>query len=292
MMIETLLEAQSILTHHAIWGTFIHFLFCACFGSYFNVFAWRWPQIQEAQWLDDIYAWFEEKKWPRPLAAPLTRPGLSLAKPSSFCPACNTPIPFWFNIPVLGWFFLGGKAKCCGNNISYKYPLFEMTCGLVGALAWLHFQNLWQTEIFLLFAMPLFMASQTDFESMMLPDSITGFLLFTGLGLAIFGVADIDAKQSFIGILSGYAILATIRFFGRIAFKKEAMGQGDPKFLAAIGAWVGFMPMPHILLVASVAGLLYALMLKISGKLDGAAVPFGPFLALAGMVAYIAKFNL
>lgn len=285
-MIDTFLEAQALLIAHPLMGAAIHFFFCACLGSYFNLFAWRWPQIQEAQWLDDIYAWFEEKKWPRPQTSIEVRSGITLSRPGSFCPACSAPIPIWLNVPVFGWLFLHGKAQCCGSRISFKYPLYEAACGLTGALAWFHFQNLWQTELFLLFAMPLFMSSQTDFESMMLPDSITAFILFSGLGLAIFGAGNIDSRQAFLGVCAGYVTLSAIRFFGRIAFRKEAMGQGDPKFLAAICAWVGFASIPQILLVASVSGLVYALGNKLLGKNSGPAVPFGPFLAIGGLLAY------
>lgn len=275
-----------MLIAHPFTGAAIHFFLCACLGSYFNVFAWRWPQMQEAQWLEDIHVWFEEKKWTRPQATPPARPGLTLSSPGSFCPACSAPIPLWLNIPVVGWALLGGRARCCGARISFKYPLYEAACGLAGALAWLHFQNLWQTEMFLLFAMPLFMASQTDFESMMLPDSISAFVFLTGLGLAIFGAGNIGAQESFIGACAGYATLSAIRILGRLAFRKEAMGQGDPKLLAAIGAWVGFAPLPQILLVASLTGLLYAAGRKLSGHSSGPAVPFGPFLAMGGLFSY------
>lgn len=260
------------------------FLFCACFGSYFNLFAWRWPQIQERNWIIDIKEWFESKNWPKPDVE--TPPQITLSYPRSFCPSCKTPISIKYNIPILGWLRLRGKAACCSKKISPKYPIFELLCGCIGGFSAAYFPSVEASVIFLTFAMTLCMASQTDFESMMLPDSINIFLLFTGLGLCIFFNTPQTPKESLISIVIFFSSLSAVRFFGSMAFKREAMGQGDPKFLAAIGAWVPAESLPIILLTASITGLAYALCLKVMHK-ENAAVPFGPFLAIGGIVSYL-----
>lgn len=267
---------------------FSTFLLCACIGSYFNLFAWRWPQIQERNWIIDIKEWFESKGWPQPDVK--TPAPISLSYPRSFCPTCQTPISVKYNIPILGWLMLRGKSACCSQKISAKYPTFEFLCGCIGGFSAAYFPSVETTLMFLIFAMALCMASQTDLESMMLPDSINIFILFIGLGLCIFFNIPQTPKQSFLSIVIFFSSLSAIRFFGSIAFKREAMGQGDPKFLAAIGAWVPVESLPIILLTASLSGLIYAIMLKALHK-ENATVPFGPFLAIGGLVAYLIPVN-
>jgi leader peptidase (prepilin peptidase)/N-methyltransferase len=266
-----------------------HFIFCACLGSYFNLFAWRWPQIQERQWLADMASWFHDKGWPAPQpGVDLNAPKLGLALPPSFCPHCKTPIALRHNIPVLGWLALRGKAACCGQRIAPTYPIYELFCGLLGVFAWSHYGEVAAAWTFLALAMPLCMAAQTDFESMMLPDSITGFTLFFGLGLAAFGWAKLSPALAFSGMAAGYLALEAIRLGGSFLLRKEAMGQGDPKFLAAIGAWIGPWALPQTLLVASTAALIYAvgsIALRKGGR--AAPFPFGPFLALGGVFSYV-----
>ena len=281
------------LANHAFLGSpffayAAHFVFCACLGSYFNLFAWRWPQIQERQWLADVMAWFEEKGWPAPKPGiDPNSPKLGLALPGSFCPHCKAPIAARHNIPVVGWLLLRGKAACCGQRIAPTYPAYELLCGLIGAFAWWRYGEVAHAWTFLALAMPLCMASQTDFESMLLPDSITAFILFSGLGLAAFGYSAQSPAQAFCGAVGGYLFLEAIRVGGSIAFGREAMGQGDPKLLAAIGAWIGPWALPQALVVASLSAAAYGLC-RLGGKSWRAKpIPFGPFLALGGAFTYV-----
>lgn len=260
------------------------FLVCSCLGSYFNLFASRWPQIQERNWIVDIKEWFESKGWPKPEVE--TPPPIGLSYPRSFCPTCKTPIKAKYNIPVLGWIILRGNSACCEKKISSKYPIFELLCGCLGAFSATHFPTVESSFVFLTFALALCMSSQTDFESMMLPDSINLFILFVGLGLCIFLNTPQSPQQAFISIIVFFSSLSAIRLFGSFVFKREAMGQGDPKFLAAIGAWVPTESLPIILLSASISGLVYAVYLKALKK-DNSTVPFGPFLAFGAIIAYL-----
>lgn len=263
-----------------------HFIFCACLGSYFNLFAWRWPQMQEREWLIEIQQWFEDKGWVMPKTPPQSPEKLTLSSPGSFCPCCGVKIKPWHNVPIVGWLALRGQAACCQKPISIKYPLFETLCGCLGAFAWLYFREAGAAWSFLLLAMPLCMASQTDFESMMLPDSISAFVLFSGLGLAILGFSPISAQDAFIGMLLAYITLVVIRVGGTWAFKREAMGQGDPKLFAAIGAWIGWAQLPQALLAAALGALIYALARRVIAGDRTPIIPFGPFLALGGLICY------
>lgn len=286
-MQQLLVELNAALSTRPIGAAFFHFVFCACLGSYFNLFAWRWPQMQERQWLGDIGEWFSEKGWPLPPAPAPSPAKLTLSTPGSFCPSCGTPISWRYNLPVLGWLILRGKSACCGEKISIKYPLFEAMCGGLGLFAWLYYGNAQEAWLFLLLAMPLCMASQTDFESMMLPDSITAFILFSGIALAIFGLSSVSPQTSLVGAAAAFASLSLVRTLGSLAFKREAMGQGDPKLFAAIGAWIGWTTLPQALLLAAIAGLLYAVAVRATSTGQGKAIPFGPFLAIGGLVCYV-----
>jgi leader peptidase (prepilin peptidase)/N-methyltransferase len=159
--------------------------------------------------------------------------------------------------------------------------------------AWLHYESAQESILFLLFAMPLCMASQTDFESMMLPDSINTLVLFAGLGFAIFHIGHITVEMAFVGAISCFLTLATVRAVGSFVFKREAMGNGDPKFYAAIGAWIGPLNIPHSLLYAALTALIYAMAVKVfthrqsTENLSSTPIPFGPFLAIGGLICYI-----
>lgn len=280
-------EITLTLTSRPAMAATFHFVFCACLGSYFNLFAWRWPQIQERQWMAEIREWFEEKGWTMPQVPPSEPKTLTLSTPGSFCPCCGVRIKPWHNVPLLGWLALRGRAACCGKPISIKYPLFEALCGSLGAFAWLYFGEATAAWTFLLLAMPLCMASQTDFESMMLPDSVTAFILFCGLGLAIFGLSHLSPRDAFIGMGSAFVTLAAIRIAGTWAFKREAMGQGDPKLFAALGAWIGWAQLPQALLAAALGGLIYALARRTIVGDKNPVLPFGPFLAFGGLACYV-----
>lgn len=132
------------------------------------------------------------------------------------------------------------------------------------------------------------MASQTDFESKMLPDSVNAFILFTGLGLNIFGLGPLTPQASFAGAALGFGSLWLIRAGGSVVFRREAMGFGDLKLFAGIGAWIGAQMLPNALLVASVIAVIFAITSKLVSKTQkDNIVPFGPFLSLGGLASYV-----
>jgi leader peptidase (prepilin peptidase)/N-methyltransferase len=129
-----------------------------------------------------------------------------------------------------------------------------------------------------------------DFDTQLLPDPITLPLLWLGLILAGAGYGFIDATDAVIGAASGYGLLWTVYWGFRLATGKEGMGYGDFKLLAAIGAWLGWQVLPGVLLLAAASGLAWALALSLIGRRGaGQPIAFGPFLALGGWIALIAR---
>lgn len=267
-------------------------LFGACVASFINLFAWRWPQMAQREWIEEIRSWFDEKGWKTPPEAlqELQKPRLTLSTPGSHCTACRASIPFWSNVPVLGWLFLRGRSFCCKRPISPRYPLGEALGAASCGLAAIWFGPSWQTPLAMAALLCLQASALTDLESYLLPDGLSGFLLGLGLFACAFGYWPLSIQDSLLGALCGYAALEALRLGARAALNKEAMGQGDPKLLAAIGAWIGPAALAPSLLIASLAGLLAALVGQaLSRRKASDPVPFGPFLALGGAALLFLK---
>lgn len=281
-----------VMSSNPIFWIGMSAVFGACVASFINLFAWRWPQMMQREWLADIKEWFEEQNWafPKEAQLELDKPEMTLSKPGSHCPACQSKIPFWSNIPVLGWLILRGKAFCCKSPISPRYPLGEALGALTCGLAAYHFGATWQAPLAMIALLTLQASAFTDLESYLLPDSLTGFLLFLGLGASCFGFWPIAPTQAFLGMVVGYFILEALRIGGRVILKKEAMGQGDPKLLAAIGVWVGPFALTPVLLIASLSAIFIAILARLffGQNAKGARIPFGPYLAIGGAALILA----
>lgn len=270
--------------------------FAACFGaamgSFFNVVIWRLPQIMEREWLTDIKEWFQEEKWAFPKEAEKRIPALhkSLAYPASACPHCSKPIPLWFNVPVFGWLVLKGRGACCGKPISARYPLIEATCSVIAAAVAFKYGPTVQFLAACAFVYLLVVLAAVDFDTNLLPDGPNLSLLWAGLVFASLGWTPTTLSQSLWGCVVGYAGLGSVRLLGGMAFKREAMGAGDPKLMAAIGAWIGPAALIPAILIASVSGVVGGLVIQQTrGMGKGAHIPFGPFLALGGAIVFFFK---
>ncbi len=262
------------------------FLFGISVGSFLNVYAWRYPQMMETQWAKDIVQWFEEKGWTVPSGLlQLSKSDLSLSKPRSHCPSCQQPIPFYFNIPVFGYFILKGRARCCQAPISFKYPAFELLTGLFSLWIGWSLQHTPQQAIFyLLIVWFLIAVTLIDIDSMLIPDSLLAPAVFIILTTALtfpqlFFISEL--KHALWGALTGFFVLYAVRLLGFLLFKKEAMGMADPKLLGIIGFLTGPAPIIIVLLIASLSALMCALIQRI-GKSQP--LPFGPFLCLGGFI--------
>ncbi|MBL8313695.1 MAG: prepilin peptidase [Rubrivivax sp.] len=275
-------------------------------GSFLNVVVHRLPLMLERQWWGDVAAQLADVASFRRVfgsAAPerlaLASGGLEkaiaelaplgLARPRSRCPSCGHHIRWYENLPVLSWLLLRGRCSACKTGISVRYPLVELgTAALFAALAWRVGPQpmllLWCAMVATLLVLALI-----DWDTTVLPDSLTLPLLWAGLALAGLGwLPGLPLDQSLLGAVVGYLSLWSIYWLFKLTTGKEGMGFGDFKLLAALGAWLGWKAILPIVLMASVIGAVVGLVMKASGSLrEGRFVPFGPFLAGGGLVVML-----
>jgi leader peptidase (prepilin peptidase) / N-methyltransferase len=248
-------------------------------GSFLNVVIHRLPRMMEAQWRRDC-AELEERE-------PAPAEPYNLVKPDSACPSCGAPIRAWQNIPVVSWLALRGKCANCRAPISVRYPLVELLTGLLSILAAWRFGFSWQLAAALGFTWALVALTFIDFDTQLLPDDITLPLVWGGLLANVFGLF-VDLRSAVVGAAAGYLILWTVYWAFRLIAKKEGMGYGDFKLLAAIGAWTGWQVLPFAIVVsAGVGAVVGGLVLWLSKRGTDTRIPFGPYLALGGIASLL-----
>lgn len=228
-------------------------------GSFLNVCVWRMPREQ------------------------------SVVRPRSHCPRCQKSIAWRDNIPVLSYLLLRGRCRHCRKAISLRYPALELMSGiLAGALWWRWPGSPWA---FLAFGAcsALLVVAFIDWDTFLIPDELSLGLLAAGLLSApvnpsFQGPALGRIGWSLAGAAAGFLLCWAVAWLGELIFKKEAMGGGDIKLLAAVGAWTGALGAVDCLILASLFGSLYGGGLLWAGKLRRRdPIPFGPFLS-AGAV--------
>jgi leader peptidase (prepilin peptidase) / N-methyltransferase len=264
----------------------IAFVFGAAWGSFFNVAIYRWPL------------------------------GLSVVRPPSHCPACHARIPAHLNVPILGYLLLRGKAACCGQPLSPRYPIVE-TLGAVLCVAvaqrfvlaadpatpLLHAVVI--ALSYFAFAGGLLIATFVDLEHMEIPDEVS--LPGAALGLATAVLRDPPgAESAALGAGAGFLVVQVLFvWLYEAMFGRRGMGEGDSKLLLMIGAFIGWQGAAFTLFGGAAQGLIVALVALLAGKQwRGSAprptapepgddpppgwvghlkLPFGPFLALAAL---------
>ena len=246
-------------------------------GSFLNVVIHRLPRMMEAQWRAEC-----AELNGAPLAA--SEP-YNLVKPDSRCPSCNTPIRAWQNVPVVSWLALRGKCAACKTPISFRYPAVELLTGLLSlALAW-RFGWSFALAAGLVFIWALVALTFIDIDTQLLPDDITLPLAWAGLLVNFFGTF-VDLRSAVIGAVAGYMVLWLVYWAFRLIARKEGMGYGDFKLLAAIGAWTGWQVLPFVIVIsAGVGAVIGAASLALSRRGLDTRIPFGPYLALGGLAA-------
>jgi leader peptidase (prepilin peptidase)/N-methyltransferase len=254
-----------------------------CVGSFLNVVIHRLPKMLEQQWkLDAAYTLGQDVKEPDPAEQ------LTLSRPASRCPACGHQIRWYENIPLVSWLALRGKCSACGTGISVRYPLIELLTAGLFTLCGLQFGAQPTTLLWCGFVAVLVAASAIDWDTTLLPDDLTLPLLWAGLVVSALGW-NLPLVDAVWGAVAGYLSLWSVYWFFKLATGKEGMGHGDFKLLAALGAWLGWPMILPIILGSSVIGAVVGIGMKVSGKLrEGVYVPFGPFLAGAGLVVALA----
>ena len=249
-------------------------------GSFLNVVIYRLPRILERQWADEC-AELAGKE-------PAHAEPFNLVVPRSRCRQCGHVIRWYENIPVLSWLALRGKCSSCGTRIGLRYPLVELATGALFAwcvwswgatptgLAWCGF------------CAAVLALALIDWDTTLLPDVITLPLLWAGLILAALRWTPLPLPQALWGAVAGYVSLWTVTQLFKLATGRVGMGNGDFKLFAALGAWFGWQALVPIVLMASVIGAIIGIALKFASRLrEGGYVPFGPFLAGAGLTALL-----
>ena len=209
----------------------------------------------------------------------------NLFKPGSACPTCQHPIGALENIPIVSYLWLKGQCKGCQGKISPRYLMVELLTGiLLGVVAW-QFGYTAQAFYAAILTLALITLTFIDFDTMLLPDSITYPILWLGL-LVNLNNGFTDIHSAIIGAVAGYLILWSIFWLFKLLTGKEGMGYGDFKLLALIGAWFGWQILPAVIILSAGLGSLIGITLLVLTSRDKSVpMPFGPFLALGGISA-------
>ena len=264
------------------WGwVLVAALFGLLVGSFLNVVILRLPARMAYFWRQEARDILELEvvDEPRP-------PGL--VREPSHCPSCKHRLAAHDNIPLLGWLWLRGRCRYCHTRISAQYPLVELACGVLSALVITKFGVSFAGGAGLLFVWSLIALAGIDFRTQLLPDSITLPLLWLGLMLALKALY-IPLHSAVIGAAVGYLSLWSVYWLFKLLTGKEGMGHGDFKLLAALGAWMGPVAILPIALVSSLLGALIGGGMMLARRhQSGVPMAFGPFIALAGLLWFLA----
>lgn len=260
-------------------GAVLAGLFGLLIGSFLNVVIHRVPKMMQRE--SDNYVAHESDK---PL--PHTE-RFNLMLPHSACPQCGHRITALENIPVISYLFLRGKCSGCKTPISARYPIIELLTGILSAFLIWRFGSGLAGLATLLFAYLLIAMTFIDADTQLLPDDLTLSLLWAGL-LVNLQSTFVPLSDAVIGAAAGYLSLWSIYWLFKLVTGKEGMGYGDFKLLAALGAWLGWSMLPIILLLSSVVGAIIGICLIVFHKRGrDNPIPFGPYLAAAGMIALL-----
>ncbi len=257
-------------------------------GSFLNVVIYRLPKMMERDWQEqckefvsnnnDIAAISTESEQQEPF---------NLMVPRSRCPHCDHQIKAWENIPVISYLILGGKCSGCKAKISARYPIIEIATGLLSAAVVFYIGFNWNGLAALVFTWSLIVLTMIDFDTYLLPDDITLPLLWLGLIVNSFG-GFTDLSSALWGAITGYLSLWSVYKLFKLLTGKEGMGYGDFKLLAALGAWMGWQMLPQIILLSSLVGAAIGIsLIVIRGRDKNIPIPFGPYLAIAGWIAFV-----
>jgi leader peptidase (prepilin peptidase)/N-methyltransferase len=249
-------------------------------GSFLNVVVYRLPIIMERQWAAD-YAEMQGTE------TALTEP-FNLSVPRSRCPHCGHPIRWFENIPVASYAVLRGACSACRAPISPRYPAVEIATGALCFFCLWHWGPTTTGLAWCGFSAALLCLALIDWDTTLLPDDITFPLLWAGLIGSSLHWTGVPLFTALWGAVAGYLSLWSIYWIFKLVTGKEGMGYGDFKLFAALGAWFGWEALLPMILMASVVGAVIGIAMKFStGLREGGYIPFGPFLASAGLTAMV-----
>lgn len=242
--------------HFFLSGLFV-FIFGACIGSFLNVCIYRIPEHK------------------------------SIVTPGSFCPNCNTSIPFYCNIPILSYLFLMGRCKSCKRPISIRYPLIEALTGVFAFLLLYKFGLSPATGFWFVFISVLITISFIDIDHQIIPDiiSLPGILIFSS---SFYFLPEMTLTHTLLGLIAGGGSLYAVALLYYFFRKQEGMGGGDIKLLAMIGAATGVKGVLFTIFTGSLLGAISGILIMLCTKTADTKfrIPFGPFLSM-GAILYI-----
>lgn len=251
-------------------------------GSFLNVVIYRLPKMLEVEWAANCAELAGTE--------PAPQEPFNLARPRSRCQKCQHQIRWFENIPIVSYLALRGRCASCRTPIGIRYPLVELATGLLFAalgsmygltpatLAWATLACLLLAQFFI------------DFDTQLLPDDLNYLILWSGLIAAAVGWTTVPVSSAVWGAVFGYLSLWSVYQVHYRLTGKQGMGHGDFKLLAGLGAWFGAEYLVALILLSSVVGSIIGGTLLLVGRLANRdiPIPFGPFLAGAGMVAMLA----
>ncbi len=252
-----------------LYFTILSFVFGACIGSFLNVCIYRIPLDQ------------------------------SVISPPSHCFSCDKRVAWFDNIPLLSYLVLRGRCRHCKTSYSCRYFFVELLTGVLFLLVWFKFSGTAEAVVYdprilvyWLFIGGLVLGTFVDFDHFILPDRVTigGMIAGVLVSLLVPSLHGADGLvqsgiRSLIGLAAGFGSLYAVAEIGTFMFKKEAMGFGDVKLLGAIGAFLGWKAVLFTILFSSLVGSVVGVsLIVIGGKEWQSRIPFGPYLAVAGVV--------
>ncbi len=262
-----------------------------CVGSFLNVVIHRTPLIMRREWRQEsAQFWQDEPDLGDSHKSALKQTvandaPISLSFPPSRCPNCGHQIRWYENIPVFSWLFLKGKCSGCGTPISPRYPLVEIITAILSVLVIITLGVTIQGFVALIFTWILVALTGIDFDTQLLPDRLVYPLGMIGLMANTQGLF-VSLPSAVWGALLGFLSLWSVATLYSLIMKKQGMGHGDFKLLAALGAWLGVSLLPLIILLSSLIGSVIGVILM---RLHGSSKPFafGPYIAIAGFIALL-----
>ena len=249
-------------------------------GSFLNVVIYRLPKMMERQWAAEC----------ADLAGKPVEvvPAFNLMVPRSRCGHCGHQIRWYENIPVVSWLALRGKCSACRKPISVRYPVVEVVTGALFLFCVARWGATPAGLMWCGFSAAIVALAMIDWDTTLLPDDITLPLLWAGLIGAALRWTGVPLTQAVWGAVAGYMSLWLVYQGFKLLTGKEGMGFGDFKLFAALGVWFGPTALVPIILMASVIGAIVGITMKFtSGLRESGHVPFGPFLATAGLTAMV-----
>lgn len=249
-------------------------------GSFLNVVIYRLPVMLFKEWKE---ACDEMQENP---VADLPEGKFNLAVPNSRCPKCNHKIAPWQNIPIISYVLLKGACANCKSKIPLRYPTVELFTGIASLLVLWLLGATPQAAMALILVWALIALTMIDIDHQLLPDNVTLPLMWVGLLCNLYGLYT-DLPSAVIGAMAGYLSLWSVYWLFKLATGKEGMGFGDFKLLAALGAWMGWQQLPVIIILSSFVGAVFGIIgMIMANKNTEWRIPFGPYLAIAGIIAF------